>query len=161
VVVSPNLYLSEEGLLKRQIFEIDKFEVSDKVCPLKLRKMVREASHALRGVTNGSLWVKSSAYKAPCLVIGDSFSSWLVHVPELGYRVDQALVKSPCHVNFIHKICGDTVPVWCGTDLAGVVLAVSLHKKVIVCFLDGRITVGLLEALAEAGIEEVVSTKTP
>jgi hypothetical protein len=83
VVDSLNLYLSEEGFLKHPRLKIDKFEVSDEVRPPKLRKMVQEASHALRGVTNGSLWVESSAHKAPCLVIGDSFSSWLVHLPEL------------------------------------------------------------------------------
>jgi hypothetical protein len=160
VLHSPNLYLSEEGL-KRPRFDIDDIEVSAADRPPKLRKVVREASHALRGVTNGSLWVESMAHKIPCLVICDSFSSWLVHVPELGYRVDQVLVKSPCHVNFIHKICGDSVPVWCGTDLVGVVAALSLHKDVTVCFLDGRITAGLLAALAGAGLEEVILTQTP
>jgi hypothetical protein len=160
VVESRTLYLSEKGSLKRSRLEY-KVEVSDGVRPPKLRKMVQEASHALRGVTNGSLWVDSSDYKVPCLVIGNAFSSWLFHVHELGYRVDQVLVKSPLHVNLIHKICGDTVPVWCGGDLEGVVSALSLHRDVTVCFLDGRITGGLLEALAAVGIEEVVSTQTP
>jgi hypothetical protein len=154
VVESRTLYLSEKGLWKRSRLEY-KVEVSDGVRPPKLRKMV---SHALRGVTNGSLWVDSSDYKVPCLVIGDAFSSWLFHVHELGYRVDQVLVKSPLHVNRIHKICGDTVPVWCGGDLEGVVSTLSLHRDMPVCFLDGRITGGMLEALAAVGIEEVVST---
>jgi hypothetical protein len=158
-VVEPRtLYLSEKGSTKRSRLEY-KVEVGGR--PPKLRKMVQEASYALQGVTNGSLWVDSSDCKVPCLVIGGAFSSWLFHVHELGYQVDQVLVKSPLHLNLVHKICGDTVLVWCGGDLEGVVSALSLHRDVTVCFLDGRITGGLMEALAAVGIEEVVSTQTP
>jgi hypothetical protein len=94
-------------------------------------------------------------------VIGDSFSSWLIHVPELGFRVDQVIVKSPCHVAFIHRVCGDDVPVWCGTDWRTLVSTLSLHEDLKVCLLDGQVTLGLLEVLEGVGIVEVLSTQTP
>jgi hypothetical protein len=101
------------------------------------------------------------ACKKPCVVIGDCFPNWLLHVSELGYRVNQVLVRSPSHVSFIHKICGADVPVWSGGDLRLLVATLSLVEGTVVCFVNGRITSGLLDALGVVGIQDVVSTQTP
>jgi hypothetical protein len=158
---TPSLYLSEGGLEKRWRLENGRCEVNNNSCPSKFRKLVCEASHTLRGLTDGCLRVRSNTHKPPCLVIGDSFSSWLIHVPEFGFRVDQVIVKSPRHVAFIHRVCGDDVPVWCGTDLRTLVSTLLLHEDLKVCFLDGQVTSGLLEVLDGVGIVEVLSTQTP
>jgi hypothetical protein len=101
------------------------------------------------------------APKKPCIVIGDCFPNWLLHVSTLGYRVEQVLVRSSVHASLIHKICGPDVPVWSGGDLRLLVAGLSLAKGTIVCFVDARITSGLLDALGVVGIQDVISTQTP
>jgi hypothetical protein len=147
--------------VKRHRLENGLCEVDDDSCPSKFRKVVREASHTLRGLTDGCLRVSANIHKSPCLVIGDSFLSWLIHVPEFGFQVDQIIVKSPRHVAIFHRICGDDVPVWCGTDLGILISALAFREDLKVCFLDGRVTSGLLDALAGRGIVDVLSTQTP
>jgi hypothetical protein len=41
------------------------------------------------------------------------------------------------------------------------VATLSLVEDTVVCFVDGRITPGLLDALGSVGIQDIVSTQTP
>jgi hypothetical protein len=127
--------------------------------PAKIRR-VRSADHALRGVTDGIVCVRD-APKQPCIVIGSFFPSWLLHISELGYFVDQVLVKHPSHVAGIHHVCGADVVIWSGADYIELVGALVPRNASITCFIDGRATVGLLDALAVKGIVDVLSTQTP
>jgi hypothetical protein len=127
----------------------------------KLQTVVFSAPHALRGLTNGVINIQGDALKKPCFVIGEGFASWLFHVSELGYRVDQVIIKKPIHSVCIHKICGADVLVWSGSNLSTLMATFSAHGGVGICFVDGRITPGLLSALAELGVYDMISTQTP
>jgi hypothetical protein len=135
--------------------------VSEEVRPAKIRKLVQSATHTLRGLTDGCLIINDRVAKQPCIVIGDCFPNWLLFVAELGYRVDHVLIKSSCHVTLIHRICEADVAVWCGAHLEALVSRLLLQVASVMCFLDGRVTSGLLEALDVVGIGEVISTQTP
>jgi hypothetical protein len=110
---------------------------------------------------NGVINIRGDAPKKPCFVIGEGFPSWLFHVSELRYCVDQVIIKNPIHLACIHKICGADVPVWSGSNSSTLVATLSAHGGVGICFVDGRITSGLLSALAEFGVYDVISTQTP
>jgi hypothetical protein len=114
----------------------------------------------MRGLTEGCLIILDTPQK-PCIVIGDFFPSWLLHVSEVGYRVDHVLVKKPSYVSCIHTICSAEVPVWSGGNLSLMVSRLSLTEDTVVCFVDGRITSGLLAVLLMVGIQDVISTQTP
>jgi hypothetical protein len=75
--------------------------------------------------------------------------------------VDQVLVKHPGHVGDIHHLCGAHVAVWSGVNFLELVGALAPHHGSITCFIDGRATVGLLDALAVKGFVGVFSTQTP
>jgi hypothetical protein len=76
--------------------------------PTKKRR-VRPVDHALRGLTDGILNVRDTP-KKPCLVIGSFFPSWLLHVSDLGFFVDQVLVLHPSHIACIISYAGHTLP---------------------------------------------------
>jgi hypothetical protein len=99
--------------------------------------------------------------KIPCVVIGNVFPSWVLHMSELGYRIEQVLVQVPSLAKCIHKVCGMDVPIWSGANFPDLIGALSLQGEETVCFVDGHVTSGLLTALSNVGIQEVVSTQTP
>jgi hypothetical protein len=105
--------------------------------------------------------VTTNVPKKPCVVIGKVFPSWLLQVPELGHQAEQLLVQFPSHVVCIHKICSADVPIWSQANLPELVAALSPQGEGAVCFIDGCVTLGLLAALTNVGIQEVVFMQTP
>jgi hypothetical protein len=108
-------------------------------CPPKLRKIVSEAAHSMWGLTNMSLQVWNRSFQ-PCVVVGTSFPNWILHVEELGYKIDHVLIQSPIYLTSIQRICGSAIPVWSGSNLAESVSNWSPTGSNLVCFVDGRVT---------------------
>jgi hypothetical protein len=128
--------------------------------PTKLQKVIRSVPHSSHG-SNGALMVNTEIPKIPCDVIGNVFPSWVLHVLELGYQIEQVLVQVPSLVECIHKVCGMDVPIWSGANFPDLIGAWAPQGDETVCFVDGRVTSGLLTTLLNVGIQEVVSTQTP
>jgi hypothetical protein len=128
--------------------------------PSKVRKTIVDTVYSLRGVTKGSLIISKRPRK-PCVVLGDLFPQWLLHVGELGYNICHVLIRDPIYLKCIHKLCGPTVPVWSGTDFGKFVALWPTNTVDLTCFVDGRDTTQLLHLLSSVGVNRVVSTQTP
>jgi hypothetical protein len=80
----------------------------------------------------------------------------VLHVLELGYRIEQVLVQVPSLVECIHKVCGVDLPICSKANFPELIGALAPQGEETVCFVDGRITSGLLTTLLNVGIQEVV-----
>jgi hypothetical protein len=119
-----------------------------------------EATHSLRGVTQGVLSIRNPLTPS-CVVLGEAFPSWLFHTNELGLEIRHVSVQNSVYMSCIHKLCGATVPVWSGPDLTSLVSSWPPNADVRLCLLDGRVTSKLLGSLSSVGVDKVVSTQTP
>jgi hypothetical protein len=128
--------------------------------PSKVRKIIVDTGYSLRGVTKGSFLI-SERPRRLCVVLGDLFPQWLLHVGELGYSICHVLIRDPIYLKCIHKLCGPTAPVWSGTDFGKSVALWPTNTADLTCFVDGQVTTQLLHLLSLVGVTWVVSSQTP
>jgi hypothetical protein len=128
--------------------------------PLKTVKTQKGATDTMRGLTKGSIKAGSSGATKRCVVVGDTFPTWLFHAAGMGYRVEQIAVRDARYKHIMYAIGGEDLGIWSGPDWSSISMWPSVNKEVI-CFVDGRVTSQLLALLGGIGVAEVISTQRP
>jgi hypothetical protein len=116
-------------------------------------------SHTMRGLTAGLLRVNFGQVtrKKQCVIVGDLFPAWVLHLPAMGFEIEHILLKDPKYVALLRSLCGLVVPIWSGTAWERLVALWPKLKEGVVAFVDGRAGEGLLSLMAGVGIGEVYS----
>ena len=127
----------------------------------KVPRLDRRIGRTLRGLTEGRIPLVGNEIRARCLVLGDCFPSWLLHLTSLGYNLDRVLLKHPRFLEQIYLVCGVDAAVWSSADWGAVCTSWPHLGKDVICFLDGRVTGSILGLLMGLGVESVYSTGTP
>jgi hypothetical protein len=130
--------------------------------PMKQSKTAVMKTHTMRGLTSGVVRVHcGNRPRKKCVVLGDSFPSWILHLPSLGFEITHILLKSTQYLALIRRLCGLVVPIWSGSEWEKSVSLWPRLDKDAVAFVDGRAGEGILALLSGIGIDDVYSTYSP
>ena len=151
-------------------FQSEGFEVEGKKRPLnvtnektsrKIQRVGNDDGYTMWGLTKGSLLVGCKPKLRTCVVMGTSFPTWLLHTASLGFKVAKVIIQEPTHQESIFKICGSDVMVWSGKNWGKIISEWPMFEGEVVCFVDGRVSGGLLASLRSVGISDTFSTHAP
>lgn len=127
----------------------------------KTRSDPVDISHSLRGITFGTVKIRSSVRRHDCVILGEEFPSWCLHVESFGFQPTQVLVRRPTYVPYLHAVCGSNSQVRSGSDWDLGIRSWPTTVKGLPAFVDGRLTTQLADLLGSAGIVDILSTQRP
>jgi hypothetical protein len=129
--------------------------------PSKTPRLPSEDTFSMRGITSGVIQVNKKGVKRRCIVLGSAFPSWLLCMEELWFKVDRVLILSDTFIDRIYLVAGVDIRIWSGKSWDESLEGWTECGPECICFVDGRVTAGLLGLLAGLGVEEVISTQIP
>jgi hypothetical protein len=107
----------------------------------------------LRGLVIGSRLIEATRTLTPCIVFGDSFSSWLSCLGELGFCATAVVLESPRFLDLAQSLVDTSCQIYVGID------SKFSNNSSQIAFVDGRITQGRLQAIQDLGLTTIVATR--
>jgi hypothetical protein len=112
----------------------------------------------LRGLTRGSLLIKSTRSRLPCLLVCRTCPSWIFVLPELGLEARMIWLEDPAYLELTQRLVGPECRILVGTstETSGFVTALP---DVRLGLIDGALTTDIVSALEGIGLDTLYYTR--
>jgi hypothetical protein len=105
----------------------------------------------------GVIPVSPEQNRVPCVVFGDTFSSWLPCLGKLGFRAVLVVLRTGKYVQIVSHLVDST----CRIDIGLQGLAFNVLGFPTIGFFDGRLTSLFLATIHGFGLSTLIGTRVP
>jgi hypothetical protein len=119
---------------------------------------VKSERPTLRGLTTGSVSIRTETAQVECVIICHTYLSWIFVLMELGLSPRLVLLSDPTYLEIIQRFVGESCRILVGSLADMSVYATSL-PDVRVALIDGSPNGGIIMSLEGLGVDTIYHTR--